>query len=110
MIKIHNLGFPRLGEHRELKFALERYWRNELGRDELEKISAELRQRHWQLQASAAWISFQLVIFPIMIKFWIRAFCSALSPNDSDHQQALILISGWLAVSQTMVKPIVLVK
>lgn len=37
MIKIHNLGFPRLGEHRELKFALERYWRNELGRDELEK-------------------------------------------------------------------------
>ena len=53
MIKIHNLGFPRLGEHRELKFALERYWRNEIGQEELEKIAAELRQRHWQLQASS---------------------------------------------------------
>lgn len=52
MIKIHNLGFPRLGEHRELKFALERYWRNEIGQDELEKIAAELRRRHWRLQAS----------------------------------------------------------
>ncbi len=53
MIKIHNLGFPRLGEHRELKFALERYWRNEIGRNELEKIAAEIRQRHWRLQASS---------------------------------------------------------
>ena len=53
MIKIHNLGFPRLGEHRELKFAQERYWRNEIRRDELEKIAAELRQRHWRLQASS---------------------------------------------------------
>lgn len=53
MIKIHNLGFPRLGEHRELKFALERYWRNEINRDELEKTSTELRRRHWQLQASS---------------------------------------------------------
>lgn len=53
MIKIHNLGFPRLGEHRELKFALERYWRNEIDQDELEKIAAELRQRHWRLQASS---------------------------------------------------------
>ncbi len=53
MIKIHNLGFPRLGEHRELKFAMERYWRGEIGQDELQRIAAELRQRHWQLQASS---------------------------------------------------------
>lgn len=53
MIKIHNLGFPRLGEHRELKFALERYWRGEIDQDELHGIAAELRQRHWRLQASS---------------------------------------------------------
>ncbi|NOS73682.1 MAG: 5-methyltetrahydropteroyltriglutamate--homocysteine S-methyltransferase [Methyloglobulus sp.] len=53
MIKIHNLGFPRLGEHRELKFALERYWRGEITQDELGRIAAELRQRHWRLQASS---------------------------------------------------------
>lgn len=53
MIKIHNLGFPRLGEHRELKFTLERYWRGEITQDELEKIAEELRQHHWKLQAGS---------------------------------------------------------
>jgi 5-methyltetrahydropteroyltriglutamate--homocysteine methyltransferase len=52
MIKIHNLGFPRLGENRELKFALERYWHGEIDHTALQTTSAELRQRHWQLQAN----------------------------------------------------------
>jgi 5-methyltetrahydropteroyltriglutamate--homocysteine methyltransferase len=51
MIKIHNLGFPRLGENRELKFALERYWRGEIDQPALDEIAAEIRQRHWRLQA-----------------------------------------------------------
>lgn len=51
MIKIHNLGFPRLGENRELKFALERYWHGEIDHAALQATAAELRQRHWQLQA-----------------------------------------------------------
>jgi 5-methyltetrahydropteroyltriglutamate--homocysteine methyltransferase len=53
MIKIHNLGFPRLGENRELKIGLERYWRGEIDQAELEGIAAKLRQRHWRLQASS---------------------------------------------------------
>jgi 5-methyltetrahydropteroyltriglutamate--homocysteine methyltransferase len=51
MTKIHNLGFPRLGENRELKFALERYWRGEIDHPALHAVAAELRQRHWLLQA-----------------------------------------------------------
>lgn len=51
MTKIHNLGFPRLGENRELKFALERYWRGEIDYPSLYAVGAELRQRHWLLQA-----------------------------------------------------------
>jgi 5-methyltetrahydropteroyltriglutamate--homocysteine methyltransferase len=51
MTKIHNLGFPRLGENRELKFALERYWRGDIDHAALHAIASELRQRHWQLQA-----------------------------------------------------------
>jgi 5-methyltetrahydropteroyltriglutamate--homocysteine methyltransferase len=51
MIKTHNLGFPRLGENRELKFALERYWRGEIDQPDLEGIAADIRQRHWRLQA-----------------------------------------------------------
>ena len=53
MIKIHNLGFPRLGENRELKFALERYWRGEIDHTVLHTTAAELRQRHWRLQAGS---------------------------------------------------------
>jgi len=51
MTKIHNLGFPRLGENRELKFALERYWRGDIDHAALHAVAAVLRRRHWQLQA-----------------------------------------------------------
>src|SRR3990167_4535348 len=49
----HNLGFPRIGRNRELKWALEAYWRGEIDRDELERRGRELRRRHWELQRAA---------------------------------------------------------
>ncbi len=49
----HNLGFPRFGAQRELKFALEKYWRGEITQDELLAVGKELRQRHWRLQRDA---------------------------------------------------------
>ena len=51
MITTHNLGFPRIGAKRELKFALESYWRGESSREELTAIGAQLRQRHWTEQS-----------------------------------------------------------
>ncbi|SDI83227.1 methionine synthase (B12-independent) [Paraburkholderia steynii] len=51
MVTTHNLGFPRIGAKRELKFALEKYWKNESTRDELKAIGAQLRERHWKDQA-----------------------------------------------------------
>lgn len=51
MTTIHNLGFPRIGAKRELKFALESYWKGESSRDELKALGAQLRQRHWEHQA-----------------------------------------------------------
>lgn len=50
MITVHNLGFPRIGARRELKFAQESYWKGEISRDELKARGAELRKRHWALQ------------------------------------------------------------
>ncbi|RZL01082.1 MAG: 5-methyltetrahydropteroyltriglutamate--homocysteine S-methyltransferase [Rubrivivax sp.] len=52
MVTTHNLGFPRIGAQRELKFALESYWKGESSRDELKSLGAQLRQRHWAQQAS----------------------------------------------------------
>lgn len=51
MTTFHNLGFPRIGAKRELKFALESYWKGESSRDELKALGAQLRQRHWENQA-----------------------------------------------------------
>ncbi len=51
MVTTHNLGFPRIGAKRELKFALENYWKDASARDELTALGAQLRQRHWSNQA-----------------------------------------------------------
>ncbi|MDP3483497.1 MAG: 5-methyltetrahydropteroyltriglutamate--homocysteine S-methyltransferase [Sulfuricella sp.] len=53
MITIHTLGFPRMGAQRELKFALEKYWRGEISADDLEAAGRELRARHWAQQREA---------------------------------------------------------
>ncbi|TWI67362.1 methionine synthase (B12-independent) [Pseudoduganella lurida] len=51
MTTIHNLGFPRIGARRELKFALESYWKGETSREALTTLGAALRRRHWADQA-----------------------------------------------------------
>ncbi|MHB8167597.1 MAG: 5-methyltetrahydropteroyltriglutamate--homocysteine S-methyltransferase, partial [Sulfuricella sp.] len=53
MTIIHTLGFPRIGAHRELKFALEKLWRGEINHAGLEAVGRELRARHWAQQRAA---------------------------------------------------------
>lgn len=50
---VHTLGYPRIGAHRELKKAVEAYWKGELDRDGLEQEGARLRKAHWQDQLDA---------------------------------------------------------
>src|SRR5689334_16819456 len=45
-----NLGFPRIGARRELKFALEQFWSGELDETGLVNAARALRNRHWKLQ------------------------------------------------------------
>ncbi len=47
------LGFPRIGENRELKRALEKFWSQKSSAAELEKTARELRARHWKTQSDA---------------------------------------------------------
>ena len=51
MIRTHNLGFPRIGEQRELKFALEAHWRGTSDDQTLLAVGQTLRARRWQQQA-----------------------------------------------------------
>ncbi len=53
MAVAHNLGFPRIGADRELKKALEAYWKGELDEQGLRQVGRQLRARHWQAQLDA---------------------------------------------------------
>jgi 5-methyltetrahydropteroyltriglutamate--homocysteine methyltransferase len=43
-------GFPRIGEHRELKKALESYWAGKSSIEDLQKTASELKKKHWLYQ------------------------------------------------------------
>ena len=53
MALAHTLGFPRIGADRELKKALESYWKGDLDQDALQSVGRQLRATHWQLQKDA---------------------------------------------------------
>ncbi len=50
MLKKIVTGFPRIGEKRELKFALESYWSGESEFESVQKVAKELKRRHWSYQ------------------------------------------------------------
>ncbi|MEO7034717.1 MAG: 5-methyltetrahydropteroyltriglutamate--homocysteine S-methyltransferase [Polyangiaceae bacterium] len=56
MARTHNLGFPRIGSQRELKYAQEKHWKGALTHTELETLGAELRRQNWQRQAKLHWV------------------------------------------------------
>ncbi|WP_426167177.1 5-methyltetrahydropteroyltriglutamate--homocysteine S-methyltransferase [Pseudoduganella sp. R-34] len=50
LVQTHIPGFPRIGAARELKFALERFWRGESSEAALQQTASNLRARHWETQ------------------------------------------------------------
>lgn len=53
MVQATNLGFPRIGDMRQLKKAVEAYWKGQSSQEELLKTGAELRAHNWKLQKDA---------------------------------------------------------
>lgn len=49
----HNLGYPRVGNHRELKKACESFWAGKITADELRAVGQQIRRHNWQLQKDA---------------------------------------------------------
>ena len=46
----HNLGYPRIGNNRELKKAVEGYWSGRISYKELMQISSTIKQENWLTQ------------------------------------------------------------
>ncbi len=53
MSKNYVIGFPRIGEKRELKKVLESYWAKQCDFHEVEFIAHQLKKRHWTYQKEA---------------------------------------------------------
>ena len=53
MQKNYVIGFPRIGEKRELKKVLEKYWSKQTDLNEVKYVGEQLRKRHWNYQKEA---------------------------------------------------------
>ncbi|HNP26925.1 MAG TPA: 5-methyltetrahydropteroyltriglutamate--homocysteine S-methyltransferase, partial [Nitrosomonas sp.] len=91
MVTTHNLGFPRIGRKRELKFALEKYWKKTISEKTLLEATASLRSQHWQDQKMLDWIpvgDFSLYDQVLDTSFMlgnIPGRISALPGDELDH-------------------------
>ena len=53
MVQSAVLGFPRMGENRDLKKANEAYWAGKISRDDVLAEGKRLRLAHWKIQKDA---------------------------------------------------------
>ena len=53
MLQTANLGFPRIGANRELKKAVESYWKKTSSLEDLQNAAKEIRKINWEKQKNA---------------------------------------------------------
>ena len=53
MLLSSNLGYPRIGPNRELKWALENYWKKRINETNLFKIISDIKKSNWLKQKKA---------------------------------------------------------
>ncbi len=53
MVVSHSVGFPRIGANREMKKAVESYWKGQTSKEELVGAGKKIRSVNWQTQADA---------------------------------------------------------
>jgi 5-methyltetrahydropteroyltriglutamate--homocysteine methyltransferase len=53
MSKNYIVGFPRIGEQRELKRILEEFWAKKCSFKDVQNIASKLKRRHWEYQRDA---------------------------------------------------------
>ena len=53
MNTFHLSGYPRVGAKRELKFAVEAFWKGNISESELSQVAKDIRQQNWATQIAA---------------------------------------------------------
>lgn len=67
----HNLGYPRIGNNRELKKAVEAYWTGSISYEQLGQVGSAVRKENWLLQKNQELTWFLPMISHSMIIYLI---------------------------------------
>jgi 5-methyltetrahydropteroyltriglutamate--homocysteine methyltransferase len=97
MVTTHNLGFPRIGRKRELKFSLESFWQGKTSATYLETDAKQIRLLNWQVQADLNLIpvgDFSLYDHVLDTSFLLgnipsRAYSDPAEPNAESAEEHL---------------------
>jgi len=52
-MKTHNLGYPRIGNQRQLKKACEQFWSGKIDLSDLKTVARNIKEENWQTQLDA---------------------------------------------------------
>ncbi|MFC6322235.1 5-methyltetrahydropteroyltriglutamate--homocysteine S-methyltransferase [Companilactobacillus baiquanensis] len=79
------IGFPRIGEKRELKFKTEKYFRNEISEQELKDFAKDIRLKHWQLLKNSGIDNIPSNDFSFFDTTLDTAFLFNIVPKDNEE-------------------------
>lgn len=101
----HNLGYPRIGNHRELKKANEAFWAGKISLAELEQAGKDIRKKNWQLQKSIGidWIPCNdFSFYDQMLDMSLMTGCIPQRFRDlmADRQMALLPLELGFAMAR----------
>ncbi|MEX0299747.1 MAG: hypothetical protein AB3N28_11815 [Kordiimonas sp.] len=104
MIQSANLGFPRIGAKRELKKALESYWRGESAVADLIATGKQLRAHNWQLQKSSGIESISCGDFSFYDQVLDMTATLGAVPARFDHSGDTVSLDTYFAMARGTAK------
>ncbi len=100
MVRSANLGFPRVGAFRELKHAVEAYWKGQSSEAELQQVAKDLRAAHWKLQQDAGIDVIPSNDFSFYDQVLDMIATVGAVPERYNHQAGLVDLTTYFAMAR----------
>jgi len=95
-----NLGFPRLGANRELKRAVESYWRGGIDEDSLQRTAATIRRDNWLVQQKAGIVHVPSNDFSLYDQVLDTTAMLGAIPERFGHEDGLVGLDTYFAMAR----------
>jgi len=107
MVLTSNLGYPRIGLKRELKFALEAYWNNKSDLESLLKTSRDIQINNWKIQQNLGIDIIPSNDFSLYDHVLDTAFMVNAIPPRFFHEQITDIHTRYFAMARGFQKQVV---